>query len=461
MIGTIYGDIAAWTFERDPKMFKRQLVPTNGNRAELSVYGNEYMKASDYLNGNNSLYIATEPLIFSNQYYGKWLMWQIAAAWLDKTADSIPEFGGIHQIIDEVGKAVYSIIRLLRQGSSKREAYDSVPDLGRRARKTKWRDNSSDPGVDVCLIRAWDSFHHGYDFTSTLANAIKWDGDKHLICCIAAAFADAMYGCMYSHLKGGKSLNIDCSNIKTDDYSPNLFGLMLHTSSYCRSFFPKNESLTNVNKHTWKKIHVPYNKCLDEDAKRKLLKAGPTGWDNRYGLYLDDGWIYCYRSGIILLRFRMESCGHDYRLVDFQLSDERDIHDAINGLYDALHSTCGISEGLDVSILKFEEGLKFCHYYHGEEENPASYNEKEQVYWWIEQQYFTDRYIDQAKRWEKDARTICKKDPQVMDFMKNKKIPIEVKGMIAFAIQDFLYHSAYADTVYGFANHLQTTFYLN
>lgn len=34
--------------------------------------------------------------------------------------------------------------------------------------------------------------------------------------------------------------------------------------------------------------------------------CSPTGWDNRYGLYLDDGWMYVYRSGCLIGRFQLK-----------------------------------------------------------------------------------------------------------------------------------------------------------
>lgn len=39
MIGALIGDLAAWTYEHDKKMFFKQLVADNGGNAQLSIYG--------------------------------------------------------------------------------------------------------------------------------------------------------------------------------------------------------------------------------------------------------------------------------------------------------------------------------------------------------------------------------------------------------------------------------------
>ena len=56
-------------------------------------------------------------------------------------------------------------------------------------------------GLLTYIFRAWDSFYRAFDYTSTIHNAMKWPGDKHLTASIAGAFADAMYGCEMSFIK--------------------------------------------------------------------------------------------------------------------------------------------------------------------------------------------------------------------------------------------------------------------
>lgn len=37
------------------------------------------------------------------------------------------------------------------------------------------------------------------------------------------------------------------------------------------------------------------------------MKSHYTDWDHRYGIYLDDGWFYVYRSHVLLNHFQMSS----------------------------------------------------------------------------------------------------------------------------------------------------------
>lgn len=90
MIGTLIGDLAAWTYEHDKDMFFRQLVADDGGEAKLSVYGKAFLNAS-------STFVLNRPckqnaLEFTpsdkDRYVGQWLMWQIVMAWTD-TDDEI------------------------------------------------------------------------------------------------------------------------------------------------------------------------------------------------------------------------------------------------------------------------------------------------------------------------------------------------------------------------------------
>src|SRR5574344_1671159 len=92
-----------------------------------------------------------------------------------------------------------------------------------------------------------------------------------------------------------------------------------------RTFFPKNNACTNVERHLWVDVQTPYDhKEISEELRRRILKAFTTSWDDRFGFYLDDGWIYIYRSYCLLYRFRLDK-HKDYRWVmrSFQRSGEK------------------------------------------------------------------------------------------------------------------------------------------
>ena len=73
------------------------------------------------------------------------------------------------------------------------------------------------------------------------------------------------------------------------------------------------------------------DKVISKELKRRIIKAFYTDWENRFGFYLDDGWIYVYRSFVLLSRFKLkESSDGTYRIVQYQKSDESEQYDLDN-----------------------------------------------------------------------------------------------------------------------------------
>ena len=68
---------------------------------------------------------------------------------------------------------------------------------------------------------------------------------------------------------------------------------------------------------------------------RRIVRAFYTDWDNRFGFYLDDGWVYVYRSFILLTRFKFKEL-HDgtCRIIHYQKSDESKQYDLDNAAID-------------------------------------------------------------------------------------------------------------------------------
>ena len=96
--------------------------------------------------------------------------------------------------------------------------------------------------------------------------------------------------------------------------------------------------------------------------------------------------------------------------------------------------------------------LKYCKYYKGEETNPYRYhkNEKEKLlfnFWEAEMRFcihgnkpyfINEEYISMMSD--------C--SPEIRHITEDKTLPLEVRAMIAFAIDDLTYHSPMADTSY-------------
>ena len=191
------------------------------------------------------------------------------------------------------------LIFKLRHGKTKKDAAQ-VKFAGTFRSFTKEEHWKNGDGVLGYLVRAWMSFYDAYDFGSTIHNAVKKTGDVELTCILAGALADAMYGCDNYYVK--KQFQGGCYLNKL----PYIDDRVYKINKKNRIFFAKNNAMTNVDKHCWHDSKCPFeNKVIDEELHRRIFVAFQTGWDDRYGFYLDNGWIYVYRSYIILARFTL------------------------------------------------------------------------------------------------------------------------------------------------------------
>ena len=236
----------------------------------LSVYGHALMRAAS----RNMLDVTWQNVSFIRRTSGKsqeeqlansgqWLMWQLMCAWDDgktKPAGLDNDF----PIEKEDGYArmfVINLIRSLRSGKTKSEAYHSEYSFEKLSREWNWRPwkKAEGPGGEYSILthvlRAWDSFYRGFDFTSSIHNAVRWDGDRCLIAALTGAFADAMYGSEQSFIK--KKYAVDGQISHFNDIRPlgEAFGYhhalvmeMADISFTRRSFFPKNSAQTNVER---------------------------------------------------------------------------------------------------------------------------------------------------------------------------------------------------------------------
>ena len=105
-----------------------------------------------------------------------------------------------------------------------------------------------------------------------------------------------------------------------------------------RIFFPKNNAMTNVERHTWHAVENPFaDLVIDEEKKRILLYAFEPDWDNRYGFYWENGWFYVYRSGVLLLRFQLKQVQDmTYRICHLQQTEASQAN--VGALYEAICS---------------------------------------------------------------------------------------------------------------------------
>lgn len=474
MIGALIGDLAAWTYENDRDTFFLRLLPKDSDLPVPSCYSEALLKAA-------SCHVLRCPNINEQllgtyhdgiHFHGQWLIRQLLPAW----GYDIPEV--VHMFDLDTGeylaqRFVIDLIRLLRNGASKSEAYHTVDKFEECSKSLDWR-HEFNPKFQLdavtVVLRAWNAFYLGFDFTSSIHNAVKWKEERHLITMLAAAFADAMYGCQYSFIKRKFATHghswctiIPISYAERHGYHHGLTHELVCISNERRSFFPKNCALTNVEWHNWQYWGFDTDDMLfSEDQYQKIMRAGRTGWENRFGIYLDNGWFYCYRSHWLLLRFKLkkESSSNSYKMEKLQLSREKDFCSSVGGLCNALLETCQVP--VPAPLDKCLKVLDYCLFFKGEPDYPQTLSSGDRVFWQMEHEYYTQRYLrtEQRKMWEKEALAICIKDEKLADFMKNDKIPLCVKGMIDFCIADIYYHSPMGgcDIVYKYAERVALKF---
>ncbi len=370
MIGAVIGDLAAWTYEHDQSLFYKQLVADHGGDAQLSVYGRAVLNAaSRNLLNCPWIHMDFDGTPFDGKrFFGQWLMWHIVAAWMDKKyPEGMPPFGHSEKEEGYARMFVTELIKSLRNGATKSEAYHSANSFKELSKTWKWKtsDSIESNGLLTCIFRAWDSFYRAFDFTSTIHNAVKWPGSRHLTAAIAGAFADAMYGCEIAYIKekyakGDTTYHYIRINMVGERYG--YHHALIHEMSYwsfqSRTFYPKNCALTNVEWHSWIPITGITQTIFFSDSEyHRILLSKRTSFECRYGFYLDDGWVYLYRSHHLIGRFQLVRNGGNWIfsrpqisnvfLKTFSKSHSEAISEFRNAFNNSLYEGCGIRKSKD------------------------------------------------------------------------------------------------------------------
>lgn len=327
MLGAIVGDLAAWTYENDKERFYSSLTT---KEALLSPFGKTaYETAVWSLDRKEGelIHLCPEkhwgPLVHADNL--------IRCATLAWTTD-IPfnlfesDFGIFYDDKEGwyAGRIIVELINGLHHGKTKKGVLQHGMGETFQSLKSGWEWKIIKPyqGLLIYLMRAWDCFEKSWDFTSAIHNAAKWENvDRHLLCCLTGALAEAMYGCEFNFLKkkyGGSSTIVYPASLEK-----NAWRIQEHQFK-SRFFFPKNSARTNVEKQNWTVFPNAFEgRVFTVERGERILRAFYTGWDDRYGFYLDDGWIYVYRSFVLLARFRLIRNGESYTLVNVQRSQEK------------------------------------------------------------------------------------------------------------------------------------------
>lgn len=326
MIGAFIGDLAAWTWNHEQRKFYPLLF---SDVAQKSDYTDLMLHTAKYLLQYPSI-TRVEFMRIHQSYYGVNnakanaeydLLRAIVIGWI-YDADEISSAIHKYCILDDKEELYAShfmanLIYKLRTGFTKKDAAQ-VEFCGTFRSFTKQEHWKTGDGVLSYLVRAWMSFYDAFDFGSTIHNAVKKQGNLTLNCILAGALADAMYGCgeyfVKKKFEGGRYIE------RLDFVDNSIYSLI----GSKRTFFPKNNARTNVERHFWYDAPCPFSdKLITTELKRRITKAFYTDWENRFGFYLDDGWFYVYRSFILLSRFKLKELPDStFRISNYQKSDE-------------------------------------------------------------------------------------------------------------------------------------------
>lgn len=328
MLGILLADLAAWTYENDKDTFYSSLVSEN---ADLSAMGNKALiMARAIINGTEIK--NDNPYDYS--YQSTETMCQVLMyAWSDDNEEiACTRAQQFREGVAEKQGHYFTTIAIpyliaLRTGKTKNEAFTiGYGNMHGFADFTISNNNHQGyPDFLGYLNLARRCFEKAFDYTSAIHNAAReMNCDRHLLCMITGAMAEAMYRCEFRLLKkkygGNWYQNIPWPECYTDSFKQIWDFEIQH-----RHFFPKNSSLTNVEYHHWQKYSSKFEgEAVTPELAINIKNAFYTGWDDRYGLYLDDGWFYVYRSEFVLVRFKLTpSIFGAYKITEIQKSGEK------------------------------------------------------------------------------------------------------------------------------------------
>lgn len=436
MLGAIIGDLAASTYQTDKKMFFSHLV---GEHVPLTECGYTVLCTADIL--YNDLFIERKKFgdalktkfrilndstiqMIDNPIY--WdvpnfdpkhfsflpllLIENVVCAWFGETYDdclNLPQYYFGHDIEKEEGYArlfTSKMVYLLRNGATKDETYKELGGVFSGCRHD-WEWRTKEGGALSYLLRAWDAFYNAFDFGSAIHNAVKMVGNIHLNCALTGAIAEAMYGCTY-YLKKEKycedhniSEFISIPEAIKKRFKPQ-FEAIRKQRRWMKVLFPKNDAATNVERHYFKPIESLYaDKVISPELRRRILNAYQPDWEARFGVYLDNGWLYLYRSHCLIGRFKLRPIGNDnYCISNLQQSDEgHDVELALKSFLDVVMSKAGY---VAYSGWRF----KYLRLFSNAAECPEEYRGSVKEKFWHGEKMFYGDIIDNHIQWIESAK---------------------------------------------------------
>ena len=300
MIGAFIGDMAYSTWKYDRKYFDGKLVSSKARPTEIMydlLYTFKF--AESY---------------FTNKYTP--LLVSIALGWIYysgvaalRSLDNYIQYDN-----DETRCASHLICKslfALRRGKTKGQvsAIRYIRTISEFANEDKYNQSDSPMGV---FVKAWSAFYAADDFVSAIRNAVGKPGNKHLVCILTGALADAMNGYeirlneLGDHFFGYRNYGVELKYILPE--------AMIKLNVKNRTFRPKNDMMMYVpSDDYW--VEAPYPKDsikVNRTLCEKILK--------KLDIYLDNGYAYIVspkmKKGIVKFRVE-ETVDGDYLFKNF------------------------------------------------------------------------------------------------------------------------------------------------
>lgn len=462
MLGGIYGDLAASTYLRDPKVFYKQLFD---DKATLSEYGLSILATADYiittLKGKSvafaeilkSHFRSSSNIVNLSDKVFQWVnepnirITPIAPGMLLNRLATYYEFydftdnNGWNVIIDscaekEEGYAnivLGEMITWLRNGKSKQEVLANINEVFTQSVLSwNWKENET----SLCLLmRAWDCFYNSFDFGSAIHNAVRYpNSNTRQIASLTGLIAEAMYGCDTYFVKSKFSpsqaeVDLELPSHIVQSYSA-VIEFAQREKNWRNVFWPKNNSRTNVNWHTYSPFKSRFEGLeISSEVHRRILRSFQPSWDSRYSFYLDNGWVYLCRSFSILGRFKMIKTDKGYRITNIQQSDEN--HDFDCGFDDA-YST--VTEGWPIhGQLQF----KYFTTWMLSSDCPSNYIGTLQQNFWEGEKDFYETQMDNLGKWIEEGKHFLSTIDNPILIDKAKQLGQESFGVAYYIYQTF------------------------
>ncbi len=470
MIGGIYGDLAASTYLRDPKVFYKQLFD---EKATISEYGLATLAAANILRNHQGDYPDKDRIrcrevvqhYLDDTDYRVTRISEKAEIWkydpnmrvtpvaqgllLNRLATNAlisddPEKTDFGLFFDDnINKPegyarifIRTMITRLSSGATKDEVYEELGGIFKDIRK-QWHWKERESVLDL-LMRAWDCFYNSFDFGSAIHNAVRYpNSNTRQLASLTGLIAESMYGCRTYFIKskftsgGSPETFLELPKAIFEKYENDLT-YAKKQMVWNNVFWPKNDARTNVEWHTYHSVASHFEGfVISKEIRRRILRSFEPGWDSRYSFYLDNGWIYLCRSFHIIGRFKILPSGTDFKISHIQQSDQgHEFDSAFVAAFDVVRY-----DWATLGQLRFKYLKNYYSIVEIETECPTEYRGTIKEKFWQGEKKFYETQMENLGKWIEEGKKFITSvsSPRVVE--KAKQLGQESMGVLYYICQ--------------------------